>query len=103
MKAPFNWFEIWFVASGVHFALFMWTAMLLNRHFKRDVMTRRSEWRWAAIRADLADHLRQRIDLASSASEAGGVRPARYFGAHTGQISLSNSRVASTPGHSPVP
>jgi thiosulfate reductase cytochrome b subunit len=42
--------------------LFIWIAMLLNRHFRRDVMTTRREWRWPAIRADIADHLRLRLD-----------------------------------------
>lgn len=42
--------------------LFIWVAMLFNRHFRRDVMTARSEWRWSAIRADVAGHLRLRFD-----------------------------------------
>ena len=38
--------------------LFIWVAMLVNRHFRRDLVTRRSEWRWSAIRQDVAKHLR---------------------------------------------
>lgn len=41
--------------------LFMWIAMLLNRHFRRDLNTTRSEWRWSAIREDVAAHLRLRF------------------------------------------
>lgn len=42
--------------------LFVWVTMLLNRHFRRDVMTTRREWRWSAIRADIGNHLRLRFD-----------------------------------------
>ena len=42
--------------------LFVWLAVLINGHFRRDLMTRRSEWRWSAIRADLAAHLRLDFD-----------------------------------------
>lgn len=45
----------WPFALGL---LFMWIAMLLNRHFKRDLMTTRREWRWSAIRADVVKHLK---------------------------------------------
>jgi thiosulfate reductase cytochrome b subunit len=31
---------------------------LFNGHLRRDIVTRRKEWRWAEIRADLAAHLR---------------------------------------------
>lgn len=31
---------------------------LINRHFQRDIATRRDEWRWSAIREDLKAHLR---------------------------------------------
>ena len=31
---------------------------LINGHFRRDIVTRRKEWRWSAIRADIAAHLR---------------------------------------------
>jgi thiosulfate reductase cytochrome b subunit len=46
---------VWPFALGL---LFMWAAMLANRHFARDVMTTPREWRWSAIRADIAKHLR---------------------------------------------
>ena len=38
--------------------LFVWIAMLVNRHFRRDVATTRKEWRWSAIKADLVSHLK---------------------------------------------
>lgn len=51
----------WHVFTAWPFALlllFAWAAMLANRHFARDVATTRGEWRPAAIRADIAAHLR---------------------------------------------
>ena len=42
--------------------LFMWAAMLLNRHFKRDIATSRNEWRPANIAADVKAHLRLDFD-----------------------------------------
>lgn len=52
-----NWHLLtaWPFALGL---LAIWVAMLANRHFGRDLMTRRREWRWRAIRADVAKHLR---------------------------------------------
>jgi len=41
--------------------LFMWIAMLANRHFRRDIATTRAEWTLSAIRRDLIDHLRLRF------------------------------------------
>ena len=38
--------------------LFVWIAMVVNRHFRRDVATTRKEWRWSAIKADLVSHLK---------------------------------------------
>ncbi|WP_095011781.1 cytochrome b/b6 domain-containing protein [Tsuneonella mangrovi] len=49
----------WPFALGL---LFMWAAMLANRHFRRDVMTTRKEWRLGAIREDIAAHLRFDFD-----------------------------------------
>lgn len=49
----------WPFAVGL--ALF-WLAILAKGHFKRDIMTRAPEWRWPAIRADLAAHLRLDFD-----------------------------------------
>ena len=45
----------WPFALGL---LFMWVAMLVNRHFKRDLMTTRAEWKPAAIRDDIVQHLK---------------------------------------------
>ncbi|MGX7895674.1 cytochrome b/b6 domain-containing protein [Tsuneonella sp. HG222] len=45
----------WVFALGL---LFYMIASLINRHFRRDIATRRSEWRWNAIRSDIAAHLR---------------------------------------------
>ncbi|MFA9200569.1 MAG: cytochrome b/b6 domain-containing protein [Cypionkella sp.] len=45
----------WPFALGL---LAMWIAMLANRHFARDLVTRRDEWRWRAVRDDIAKHLR---------------------------------------------
>ncbi|MHA6317090.1 cytochrome b/b6 domain-containing protein [Altererythrobacter sp. CAU 1778] len=55
----------WHVLVAWPFALgllFAWVAMLFNRHFPRDLMTRRREWRWSAIREDIVDHLKLRFD-----------------------------------------
>lgn len=38
--------------------LFMWIAMLVNRHFWRDLRTDRREYRPKAIRADVINHLK---------------------------------------------
>jgi thiosulfate reductase cytochrome b subunit len=51
----------WHILAAWLFALtllFGWIAMLLNRHFKRDIATRREEWRPANIKADVAAHLK---------------------------------------------
>ncbi|QYU66756.1 cytochrome b/b6 domain-containing protein [Leptolyngbya sp. 15MV] len=51
----------WHILMAWPFALglaFMWIAMLANRHFWRDLRTRRGEWRWVSIRQDVAAHLR---------------------------------------------
>jgi thiosulfate reductase cytochrome b subunit len=51
----------WHVLMAWPFALgllLLWIAMLANRHFRRDLATTREEWRWAAIRADIAKHMR---------------------------------------------
>lgn len=45
----------WPFALGL---LAMWIAMLLSRHFWRDLRTTRAEWRPAAIRRDIVQHLR---------------------------------------------
>ena len=51
----------WHLAVAWPFALllvFLWLAILINGHFRRDLMTSRREWRWTAIRSDIAAHLR---------------------------------------------
>lgn len=40
---------------------------LFNRHFVRDLVTRRSEWRWSAIRADMVKHVK--LDFSHSGSK----------------------------------
>ncbi len=45
----------WPFAFGL--LLFM-LASLANRHFRRDLVTSRREWRWSAIRADIVQHLK---------------------------------------------
>ena len=55
----------WHILAAWPFALlllFMWVAMLVNRHFARDIATRRGEWRPAAILADIRAHLRFDFD-----------------------------------------
>ena len=57
--------RVWHLAVAWPFALlllFAWIAILVNGHFRRDLMTRRREWRWSAIRADIAAHLRFEFD-----------------------------------------
>ena len=57
--------RLWHLAVAWPFALlllFMWIAILVNGHFRRDLMTRRREWRWSAIRSDVAAHLRFEFD-----------------------------------------
>ena len=51
----------WHVLMAWPFALgllFMWVAMLVNRHFQRDITTSRREWRPDAIRKDVVEHLK---------------------------------------------
>lgn len=55
----------WHILAAWPFALlllFMWMAMLANRHFARDVATKRREWTPRAISADVRAHLRLRFD-----------------------------------------
>lgn len=59
----------WHSAAALLFAfalLLGWLAMLANGHFLRDLATRRAEWRWSAIRADIAAHLRLDFDHAGA-------------------------------------
>lgn len=55
----------WHILLAWPFALlllFAWTAMLANRHFVRDIATARREWHPAAIRSDVAAHLKLDFD-----------------------------------------
>ena len=55
----------WHILMAWPFALmllFMWVAMLVNRHFKRDIATSRKEWDPANIAADVKAHLRLDFD-----------------------------------------
>jgi len=59
----------WHSAAALLFAfalLFAWIAMLANGHFRRDMLTTRKEWRWSAIRSDIAAHLRLDFDHAGA-------------------------------------
>ncbi|MGE5952303.1 MAG: cytochrome b/b6 domain-containing protein [Qipengyuania vulgaris] len=55
----------WHILMAWPFALlllFMWVAMLVNRHFKRDIATSRMEWKPANIAADVKAHLKLDFD-----------------------------------------
>jgi Ni/Fe-hydrogenase b-type cytochrome subunit len=56
--ADARWWHIlfaWVFAIGL--LVFMLVA-LFNGHLRRDIVTRRKEWRWSEMRADIAAHLR---------------------------------------------
>jgi thiosulfate reductase cytochrome b subunit len=51
----------WHILIAWPFAIglaIIWIAVLAGGHFRRDLMTRRREWKWPTIRADIAAHLR---------------------------------------------
>lgn len=55
----------WHVLTAWPFALlllFYWAAMIVNRHFARDIATQRREWAPAAIADDIKAHLRLHFD-----------------------------------------
>lgn len=55
----------WHILAAWPFAialLFMWIAMLANKHFWRDLRTSRSEWSPSAIWNDVVEHLRLNFD-----------------------------------------
>ncbi|WP_435201505.1 cytochrome b/b6 domain-containing protein [Qipengyuania sp. 902] len=55
----------WHILMAWPFALgllFMWIAMLVNRHFKRDLTTTRREWRPKAIWRDIVEHAKLNFD-----------------------------------------
>ncbi|MBX7496449.1 cytochrome b/b6 domain-containing protein [Qipengyuania sp. 6B39] len=57
----------WHILMAWPFALgllFMWVAMLLNRHFQRDITTTRAEWRPTAIWHVIVEHLKLNFEHA---------------------------------------
>ena len=55
----------WHILTAWPFALgllFMWIAMMINRHFKRDIVTKPREWRPSAIWRDVVEHLKLNFD-----------------------------------------
>ena len=55
----------WHILMAWPFALgllFMWIAMMINRHFNRDIVTKRREWRPSAIWRDVVEHLKLNFD-----------------------------------------
>lgn len=55
----------WHILMAWPFALgllFMWIAMMINRHFKRDIVTKPREWRPSAIWRDVVEHLKLNFD-----------------------------------------
>ena len=56
-----DWHVLFAWVFGLSLLLFL-VAALLNGHFRRDIAPRRSEWRPAAIWADVRAHLRLRFD-----------------------------------------
>lgn len=55
----------WHILMAWPFALgllFMWIAMLINRHFWRDLRTSPGEWHPKAIRADVINHLKLKFN-----------------------------------------
>jgi len=59
-----DWHVLFAWVFAVALLLFMVTA-LLNGHFRRDIATRRKDWRPAAIGADIRAHLRLEFDHAA--------------------------------------
>ena len=55
----------WHLLAAWPFALgllFMWVAMLVNRHFQRDLTTKPCEWRPKAVWADIVAHAKLKFD-----------------------------------------
>jgi Ni/Fe-hydrogenase b-type cytochrome subunit len=57
LAAARDWHILFAWVFSVGLLLFMLVA-LFNGHFRRDIVTRRNEWRWSAISSDIAAHLR---------------------------------------------
>src|SRR5690606_19593635 len=58
-----DWHVVFAWVFGLSLLLFL-IASLANGHFRRDIATRRSDWTWPAIRADIGAHLRLDFDHA---------------------------------------
>lgn len=64
----------WHILMAWPFALgllFIWIAMIVNRHFRRHLRTRRREWTRAAIAADVKAHLRLDFDHGGQGGHGG--------------------------------
>ena len=57
LAAARDWHVLFAWIFAVGLLLYM-LAALFNGHFRRDIVTRRKEWRWSEVRADIAAHLR---------------------------------------------
>lgn len=57
LAAARDWHILFAWVFAVGLLLFLLTA-LFNKHLRRDIVPRRKEWRWSAIRADIVAHLR---------------------------------------------
>lgn len=57
LAAARDWHILFAWVFAIGLLVFLLIA-LFNRHLGRDIVPRRKEWRWAAIRADIAAHLR---------------------------------------------
>ena len=56
--------RLWHLLAAWPFALALLAFLLFalgNGHIRRDLVPRRGEWRWSAIRADIAEHLHGRF------------------------------------------
>lgn len=53
--------RLWHMSFALIFAFSLLAFMIVslaNRHFQRDIVTHRKEWRWSAIRNDIVKHLK---------------------------------------------
>ena len=69
----------WHILMAWPFALgllFMWVAMLVSRHFVRDIATSRSEWRPRAIVDDIVQHLK--LDFSHSGGKYNFLQKVTY-------------------------
>ncbi|WP_126173980.1 cytochrome b/b6 domain-containing protein [Altericroceibacterium xinjiangense] len=56
LAAARHWHLLFAWVFALSLLVFM-IASLINGHFHRDLVTTRREWRWSAVRADIASHL----------------------------------------------